>query len=53
MLLLKEELESKNTAMAKVQTSEEHLKAQVTQLIQENEALMVDLERLKEDLQQQ
>lgn len=53
VLVLKEELQTKDTAMATVQTSEQHLKAQVTQLIQENQALSDELERLKEDLQQQ
>ena len=45
VLLLKEEINSINEAMSLAQTSEEHLKAQVTQLIQENEALKMDLEQ--------
>ena len=45
VLVLKEEISSKNEAISLAQTSEEHLKAQVTQLIQENEALKMDLEQ--------
>ena len=43
--MLKEEINSKNEAISLAQTSEEHLKAQVTQLIQENEALKMELEQ--------
>lgn len=53
VLLLKEELQNKHSAITSAQTNEEHLKAQVTQLIQENETLNIELERLKEDIQQQ
>ncbi|XP_068701902.1 uncharacterized protein [Montipora foliosa] len=52
-LLLKEQLRNKELALETSQTSEEHMKAQVTQLIQENDSLGIELERLKEDLQQQ
>ena len=52
-LLLKEQLHNKELALETSQTSEEHMKAQVTQLIQENDSLGIELERLKEDLQQQ
>ena len=47
------ELQNKSTILEQAQTSEEHLKTQVTQLLQENQAYVIELERLKEDLQQQ
>ena len=43
--MLKEEINSKSEAISVTQTSEEHLKAQVTQLIQENEVLKMELEQ--------
>ncbi|XP_068720022.1 centrosomal protein of 131 kDa-like [Montipora capricornis] len=48
-LLLKEQLLNKELGLETSKTSEEHLKEQVTQLIQEKQTL----ERLKGDLQQQ
>ena len=51
-LLLKEQLLNKELALETYQTSEEHLKEQVTQLIQEKQTLDIELERLKGDLQQ-
>ena len=51
-LLLKEQLLNKELALETSQTSEEHLKEQVTQLIQEKQTLDIELERLKGDLQQ-
>ena len=52
-LLLKEQLLNKELALETSQTSEAHLKGQVTKLIQEKQTLDIELERLKEDLQQQ
>ena len=43
--MLKEDINSKNEAISLAQTTEEHLKAQVTQLIQENESLKMELEQ--------
>ena len=51
--LLKEKLRSKELALDSAQNNEEHLKVQVTQLIQENHALCIESDRLKEELQRQ
>ena len=51
--LLKERLRSKELALDSSQNNEEHMKLQVTQLIQENSALQIEFERLKEELQRQ
>ncbi|XP_015749327.1 PREDICTED: centrosomal protein of 162 kDa-like [Acropora digitifera] len=51
--LLKDKLRSKELALDSAQNNEEHLKVQVTQLIQENHALCIESDRLKEELQRQ
>lgn len=51
--LLREKLRSTELALDSSQNNEEHLKIQVTQLIQENSALCIESERLKEELQRQ
>ena len=50
---LMEKLRNKELDLDSSQNNEEHLKAQVTQLIQQNDALLMESEQLKEELQQQ
>ncbi|KAK2568022.1 hypothetical protein P5673_007931 [Acropora cervicornis] len=51
--LLREKLRSTELALDSSQNNEEHLKIQVTQLIQENSTLCIESDRLKEELQRQ
>lgn len=53
VFLLREELQTKSTAMATAQTSEEQLKAQVAHLIQENQNLVIECEKHKADCAKQ
>ena len=53
VLLLKEELQTKTTAMATAQTSEEQLKAQIAQLVEENQNLLIECEQQKADFTKQ
>ena len=50
---LKEELAKKSEALATAETTMEPLKVQVTQLIQENQSLMAEKERLRDECTQQ
>lgn len=51
--LLREKLRSTELALDSSQNNEEHLKIQVTQLIQGNSTLCIESDRLKEELQRQ
>ena len=51
--LLREKLRSTELVLDSSQNNEEHLKVQVTQLIQESRALLMESDRLKEELQRQ
>ena len=53
VLVLKEELQNKSTDMVAVQTSEEQLKAQVANLQQENQNLVIECEKCKADCTKQ
>lgn len=50
---LQEELAKSNKALATAETSMESLKVQVTQLIQENQSLMAERDRVMENCTQQ
>lgn len=50
---LKEELARKDEALATAEATMESLKVQVTQLIQENQSLTVERERIMDDYTQQ
>ena len=50
--LLKEQMISSELALQKSQTSEEQLKVQVTQLIQKKQEVVIELEMIKESVQQ-
>lgn len=53
VLVLKEELQNKSTDMVAVKTSEEQLKAQVANLRQENQNLVIECEKCKADCTKQ
>ena len=53
VLVLKEELQNKSTDMVAVKTSEEQLKAQVANLQQENQNLVIECEKCKADCTKQ
>lgn len=53
VLVLKEELQNKSTDMVAVKTSEEQLKAQVANLWQENQNLVIECEKCKADCTKQ